>query len=274
MSAALAELCKGRWPDILRSLGLLSSAALAGRDQPCPTCGGHDRFRFTDKGYGRWFCRGCGMGGDGLRLVQAIKRVDFQTAASLVETVVGKVAESGADRKTDKAKPSDPMKPWREAGPFLADSPVDRYFRFRALIITEIEAQSLRYAASLFHWPSNRDGRPSVAQITLADGTPLGSHMTFVRYDGAGKAPVDRPRLFSGGTTPCGGGVWFGKADAHSEFVVAEGVESTLQRHAPVSRRSRLSRPYRELGIRRLVLPERGPSGAHLRRPRRGWAGA
>ena len=91
MSAALAELCKGHWPDILRRLELLSSAALAGRDQPCPTCGGHDRFRFTDKGFGRWFCRGCGMGGDGLRLVQTIKRVDFQTAASLVETVVGKV---------------------------------------------------------------------------------------------------------------------------------------------------------------------------------------
>ena len=104
---ALAELCRGRWPDILRSLGLLSSTALAGRDQPCPTCGGHDRFRFTDKGYGRWFCRGCGMGGDGLRLVQVVKRVDFQTAASLVETVVGKVAESGAGKRTDRGKPSD-----------------------------------------------------------------------------------------------------------------------------------------------------------------------
>ena len=46
---------------------------------------------FTDKGFGRWFCRGCGMGGDGLRLIQTIKRVDFQTAAALVETVVGKV---------------------------------------------------------------------------------------------------------------------------------------------------------------------------------------
>ena len=105
MSAALAELCKGHWPDILRRLGLLSSAALAGRDQPCPTCGGHDRFRFTDKGFGRWFCRGCGMGGDGLRLVQTIKRVDFQTAAALVETVVGKVAESGA-RQEDRQRPS------------------------------------------------------------------------------------------------------------------------------------------------------------------------
>ena len=137
MSAALAELCKGRWPDILRRLELLSSAALAGRDQPCPTCGGHDRFRFTDKGFGRWFCRGCGMGGDGLRLVQTIKRVDFQTAAALVETVVGKVDAPDARKIPDKgksAKPSDPMKPWREAGPYLTDSPIDRYFRPRALV--------------------------------------------------------------------------------------------------------------------------------------------
>lgn len=36
------------------------------------------------------------------------------------------------------------MKRWREAGPFLAGSPIDRYFRSRALIITESEAQSLR----------------------------------------------------------------------------------------------------------------------------------
>ena len=104
-------------------LGLLSGAALAGRDQLCPACGGHDRFRFTDKGFGRWFCRGCGMGGDGLRLVQTIKRVDFQTAAALIETVVGKVDAPDARKNPDNGKsdkPSDPMKPWREAGPFLA----------------------------------------------------------------------------------------------------------------------------------------------------------
>ena len=255
MSAALAELCKGRWPDILRSLGLLSSTALAGRDQPCPTCGGHDRFRFTDKGYGRWFCRGCGMGGDGLRLVQVVKRVDFQTAASLVETVVGKVAESGAGKKTDKAKPTDPLKPWREAGAFLAGSPVDRYFRFRALIITAIEAQSLHYAASLFHWPSKTRWPAIVAQITLATGEPRGSHMTFVRHDGAGKAPVDRPRLFSGGTTPCGGGIWIGKADPEREFPVAEGLESLLS-GLRISGVEAGVAALSELGIRRLLLPD------------------
>lgn len=103
MSAELAERCKGRWPDILRRLGLLSGAALAGRDTPCPVCGGNDRFRFTDKGFGCWFCRGCGHGGDGLRLVQTIKRVAFPEAAALVETVVGKAAEADAGVKGTRA---------------------------------------------------------------------------------------------------------------------------------------------------------------------------
>ena len=102
MSAALAELCKGRWPDILRSLGLLSSAALAGRDQPCPACGGHDRFGSPTRVLAAGSAGAAAWAATVLRLVQTIKRVDFQTAASLVETVVGKVAESGAGKKTDK----------------------------------------------------------------------------------------------------------------------------------------------------------------------------
>ena len=258
MSAALANLCRGRWPDILRRLGVLSSAALAGKDVPCPVCGGHDRFRYSDKEFGRWFCRGCGMGGDGLRLIQTIKRVDFQTAAALVETIVGKVdaPESRAKLGGGKSdRPSDPMKPWREAGPFLVDLPVDRYLRARALIITESEARSLRYARSQFHWPSKTNWPCAIAQITLATGEALGCHQTFVKHDGQGKAPIERPRLFAAGGKTIGGGVWFGKADAHSEFVVAEGVESTLS-GMRLSHVEAGVAALSELGVRRLVLPD------------------
>ena len=148
MSRELAERCKGRWPDILRRLGVLSSAALAGKDVPCPMCGGHDRFRFSDKGFGRWFCRGCGQGGDGVRLIQAIKRIDFALAATMVESIVGKVsyasATSGASgaRKTGGRSdaPKDPMKSWRNAGPFIRNSPVDIYLKGRGLDLTDDEA--------------------------------------------------------------------------------------------------------------------------------------
>jgi putative DNA primase/helicase len=259
-ATALAERCRGRWPDILRSLGLLSFAALAGRDQPCPACGGRDRFRFTDQGFGRWFCRGCGHGGDGLRLIQTIRRVGFPEAAALVETVVGKV-DSGrrsdppdACSNTDKGKPKDPLKPYREAGPYLAGSPVDRYFRARALVITEIEARSLRYAPSLFHWPSKSRWPAVVAQIRLHDGTPLGSHQTFVKQDGSGKAPIERPRLFAAGGKTIGGGVWFGKADPERELVIAEGIESSLS-GMRLSGVEAGCAALSELGIRKLILP-------------------
>jgi putative DNA primase/helicase len=256
MSAALAERCRGRWSSILRSLGLLSSAALAGRDQPCPACGGRDRFRYTDKDHGRWFCRGCGMGGDGVRLIQVVKRVDFRTAAALVETIIGKVDHVDARAKPDKSKPSDPLKPWREVGAYVADSPVDRYFRARALIITESEAQSLRYAPSLFHWPSKSRWPAAVALIALADGEPLGSHQTFVARDGAsGKAPIERPRLFAAGGKTIGGGVWFGASNPDAEFVVGEGIESTLS-GMRLSGVQAGCAALSELGIRKLILPE------------------
>jgi putative DNA primase/helicase len=258
MSSALAERAKGCWPDILRRLGLLSSAALAGRDQPCPSCGGRDRFRFTDQGFGRWFCRGFGHGGDGVRLIQTIKRVDFHTAAVLVETIVGKVdaLESYAKPGNGKSnRRTDPLKPHREAGAYVGNSPVDLYFRARALVITEVEARSLRCAPNLFHWPSKSRWPAAVALIALADGAPLGSHMTFIARDGASKAPVDRPRLFAAGGKTIGGGIWFGKADPEREFIVAEGVESCLS-GMRLSRVEAGCAALSELGIRKLILPD------------------
>jgi hypothetical protein len=46
--------------------------------------------------------------------------------------------------------------------------------------------------------------------------------------DGSRKAPVDKARLFPAGAPLVGAGVRFGTADADSEFIVAEGIESTL----------------------------------------------
>ena len=51
----------GRWPDILQSLGGLTPEQLQDRHQPCPACGGTDRYRWTrSDGPGGWFCNQCG----------------------------------------------------------------------------------------------------------------------------------------------------------------------------------------------------------------------
>jgi putative DNA primase/helicase len=260
MSRELAERCKGRWPDILRRLGMLSSAALAGKDVPCPMCGGHDRFRFSDKGFGRWFCRGCGQGGDGVRLIQAIKRIDFALAAVMVESVVGKVSyASTVPGAKNPDPPKDPMKPWRNAGPFVRSSPVDIYLKRRGLELTDDEVGALRFSPAQWHWCSKTRWPCMLARVALATGEDITSHQTFIEPDGNGKAEIEKPRLFAAGGKTAGGGVWFGAADPEREFVVAEGIESTLSAMRIFGVTAGCA-ALSEGGIRNLILP---PS-AHL----------
>ena len=59
MSAA--ELTNGRWPDLLMQLAGLTPDQLTDTHQPCPLCGGEDRYRFDNlNGTGSWYCNQCG----------------------------------------------------------------------------------------------------------------------------------------------------------------------------------------------------------------------
>ncbi|NDF83425.1 MAG: hypothetical protein EB130_09770, partial [Actinobacteria bacterium] len=57
----ITDLAIGHWPSILGALAGLSSDQLTDKHQPCPLCGGEDRYRFDDQdGSGSWFCNQCG----------------------------------------------------------------------------------------------------------------------------------------------------------------------------------------------------------------------
>jgi putative DNA primase/helicase len=229
----LADRCRNRWPSIFQALGFgLSEKLLEHRNVPCPMCGGEDRFQFTDRGWGRWHCRGCNEGGDGVRLVERMKGVDFREAARLVEGIIGGLS---ASPKQDKggARPKDPMKSWRNASPNVIGSLADTYLRARGIVLTEVEAQSLHFALSLFHWKTETNWPAMLARVTLHDGTELTTHQTFLKHDGSDKAPLIKDgkecsRLFAACNTLKGGGVWFGAPDPECEFVTAEGIETTL----------------------------------------------
>lgn len=82
----------GRWPDILVNLGGLSPEQLSNRHQPCPACGGEDRFRWDDDtGDGGWFCNQCGGkrhqggGGNGLDLLMRVRGWTFTDACYHLE---------------------------------------------------------------------------------------------------------------------------------------------------------------------------------------------
>lgn len=78
---------QGHWPRILLSLGL-PPEVLRNRHQPCPVCGGKDRFRFDDKdGRGTYFCNQCGPG-DGFDLAMKYQGWDFKKCADEVRQIL------------------------------------------------------------------------------------------------------------------------------------------------------------------------------------------
>ena len=92
----LNEAARGRWPDILASLAGLTDQQLSDRHQPCPLCGGEDRYRFDDQdGAGSWFCNQCGGknqtggAGNGMDLLMRVRGWDFKRAAQEVERHLG-----------------------------------------------------------------------------------------------------------------------------------------------------------------------------------------
>ena len=79
----------GHWKPVLKRILGLTDVQLTNKGQPCPSCGGEDRYNFTDyKGRGDYFCRGCGAG-DGWSLIQKVKKVDFKGALQLVRDSEG-----------------------------------------------------------------------------------------------------------------------------------------------------------------------------------------
>jgi putative DNA primase/helicase len=90
------ELANGHWPSILGALAGLTSEQLTDKHEPCPMCGGKDRYRFDDQdGTGSWYCNQCGgpvhSGGGGSGIELLIRRTGwtFKEAAQRIEQHLG-----------------------------------------------------------------------------------------------------------------------------------------------------------------------------------------
>lgn len=74
----------GQWKHILSVMACLSDKELTNKHQPCPSCGGNDRYRFDDKdGTGSYICGQCGAG-TGINLLMKVTGMDFPTAVNSV----------------------------------------------------------------------------------------------------------------------------------------------------------------------------------------------
>lgn len=89
--ASVRSMATGQWPGILSALGI--EVSWTNRHQPCPGCGGCDRFRADNRdGRGTWICgQGGGepLAGDGFALVQHVRGCGVVAAFEAVADVLG-----------------------------------------------------------------------------------------------------------------------------------------------------------------------------------------
>lgn len=223
----------GQWMSILERLGV-GRRVLAKRNQPCPRCGGRDRFQFTDKyGDGNYICRGCGPG-DGFALLELCLGWKFVDALKAVEGIVGASIETA--QQPSSASPASRMRKlaeriWEEAATVETADPVATYLAGRGIVL-EAYPEVLRTHRALGFYVKEegasrakpvREYPAMLALVQGPDGQAVSLHRTYLEH--GAKAPVAECRKLLGGGVNGAAVRLFEPTD---ELAIAEGIETAL----------------------------------------------
>jgi putative DNA primase/helicase len=228
---AIKQRAYGQWTPVLKSLGVAEDL-LNRKNQPCPMCGGTDRFQYTDRfGNGNYHCRGCGAGG-GLKLAQASLGIGFTEVLERIERLLGNGA---LIRAHELAGPSpDRMKAlckrvWREAKPITLGDPVDLYLGNRGLRLSAYP-RTLRCHPGLGYYEKNGARSVKVAEypamlacVQGPDGHAVTLHRTYV-VDGRKAADRASKKLLTSGIS----GAAVRLQEANDDLSLTEGIETGL----------------------------------------------
>jgi putative DNA primase/helicase len=125
MASTAMDAAANRWPEILCALAGVSPDQLTNRHQPCPACGGTDRFRWdSDDDAGAWYCNQCGGkdhnggGGNGMDLLLRITGWSFAQAAAAVEHHLGIPTGNGHNKPGPLARSVNTPSASRTARPY------------------------------------------------------------------------------------------------------------------------------------------------------------
>lgn len=221
------ELGKGRWKDILTSLGI-PAAHLTGKNCACPLCGGKDRFRWTNIHMrGGYFCSGCSPG-SAMDLLMKKNGWDFREARAKVLEKLGsaKLELPRAGRNDERLK-GQMQAVWDAAKPLTGLDPASKYLARRGIMLREYPA-ALRWSPRRPYVGDDGVKTYHPAMIALFEG-PAGEgftlHFTYLTDAGA-KAAVPKVKRNAPGIVPRGGAVRLGPAA--ETMGIAEGNENAL----------------------------------------------
>lgn len=201
----------GRWPEIHAALGIPAKLLNTRKHQPCPHCGGKDRFRYTDhKHGGGYICNRCTPeGGSGFDLLMLVFGYSFTEAVNQVSSLLG-LSDGRAERREPlPARPEQPpadrqaalLAAWNEALPLDGKDPASLYLQGRGLDWAQgaklrfaVESMicqntALRFAPSLPYWlsggrsPALLGRYPAMLAAIEREGELQGLHITYLQAD-------------------------------------------------------------------------------------------
>ena len=255
----------GRWQDIHATIGIPRELLNTRKHQPCPHCGGKDRYRYTDwHGNGGFICNQCTPdGGSGFDLIMLVCGLDFSAAVQEVAQLLN-LAPRSPDQprpvvRMAKPKPIAPppdkqaqlQSRYEWAQPLNPSDAACAYLQGRGVPLDPLPAQ-IRTAQSPY-WASLPNQKPRIigtfpamiAAITLPDGTLQGLHYTYLQQDGQGiwrklnltdaetGAVLPAKKMFSRSAGALNGAaVHMAAPDPQGRLLVAEGVETALAARA------------------------------------------
>jgi putative DNA primase/helicase len=267
-SHRLRNTARGRWIDILQSLGVKPSF-LTGKHGPCPFCGGKDRFRLSNKDdEGFFYCNQCGSG-DGFKFIQRLLCCNFGDACTAVERGLNSMALASAPAstpshidatETNLRNSAALLALFRDCQPVKAGDPVWQYWSLRGLGASIPSDLSLHPA--LDYWELDDNGEPiklgtfptMVAPVISPAGHVVSALRTYLTHSGA-KALVAKPKKLMASISP--GATKSGAIrllSAGDTLAVAEGIETAFAYHllSGIPAWATVS----ATGLRSVILPE------------------
>ena len=178
----------------------------------------------------QFFCFGCGITGDVIAFIMKVERCGFSKAIAILNRAESAISNSRSRKSTRQESLR-----WSGRAEATWGSCIQLPGTLGAIYLSNRGCAlpgsgEVRFKTNLRHWPTGTSWPALISRVTdFLTAEPLTLHFTFLAADGAGKAPVERPRLLLPGHVKRRGVVRLvDDAEVALGLGIAEGIETSL----------------------------------------------